>query len=118
MVHSNLTFGGLTHLHRTRGHVENQLGSTGARTLPEKEKFVFCSDNVHVQLTRLQHWIGHGAAIIGVREFATWKIGDVGLSGSTHWCGSELTRCHYVAYYCTGGHVFFFCFFGDFSILY
>jgi hypothetical protein len=32
MVHSNLTFDGLTHLHRTRAQVENQLGSTGART--------------------------------------------------------------------------------------
>jgi hypothetical protein len=30
MVHSNLTFGGLTHLHQTRAQVENQLGSTGA----------------------------------------------------------------------------------------
>jgi hypothetical protein len=32
MVHSNLTFGRLTHLPRSRARVENQLGSTGART--------------------------------------------------------------------------------------
>jgi hypothetical protein len=41
MVHSNLTFGGLTHLHRTRDRVENQLGSTGARTYYGKRGISF-----------------------------------------------------------------------------
>jgi hypothetical protein len=41
MVHSNLTFGGLTHLHQTRAQVENQLGSTGARTDNGKSRISF-----------------------------------------------------------------------------
>jgi hypothetical protein len=81
MVHSNLTFGGLTHLHRSRARVENQLGSTGARTDYGKRRISFSGPKMFNSLSRLQHWIGYGAAIIGVREFALWKIGDVGSSG-------------------------------------
>jgi hypothetical protein len=51
---------------------------------------------------RLQHWIGHGAAIIRVREFATWKIGDVGSSGWALWCGSELTHVFSFAFFSFG----------------
>jgi hypothetical protein len=41
MVHINLTFGGLIHLHRTRAQVENQLVSTGVRTDYGKRRISF-----------------------------------------------------------------------------
>jgi hypothetical protein len=74
MVHSNLTFGGMNHLHRSRARVENQLGSTGARTDKGKKRISFSGPTI---FNSLGCNIGHGAAIIGVREFATWKISAV-----------------------------------------
>jgi hypothetical protein len=46
MVHSNLIFGRLTHLHRSRARVENQLGSTGAITDYGKRRISFSGPTI------------------------------------------------------------------------